>query len=155
MSDSIIAKGSEVIYIGTNYTDMGKQIKFGRAGVAVVLNPYTGKYELSVKPYYKDENNEWVELYSFEDDMKYCHYMGIISECEYEGKTIPEEVEKYVRELISKKNFAREQANAFVESHFGSSKKIETGYAMNKWRDLILEDDDVKKLLEDYLKNKK
>lgn len=154
MSESIVAKGSEELIMGSSCTDMGKSIKFGRSTIAVILNPFTGNYTLAIKPYYINEFGECVELYSYEDDARYNHYMSIIADCEEEGGPIPVEIESFVKELINKKNYARKQANAFVEEKLGV-KGIETGYAMNKWRDSVIESSDAKKLLDDYLKSVK
>ena len=151
MSD-IIAKDSEILKMGVSYTDKGKDIKYGRATVVVILNPFTGQYCLAVKPYYRNKFDEWVELYSYEDDARYNHYMSIIADCEFSGKPIPPEIEDFVKGLIAKKNYARKQANAFVEEKTGE-KGIETGYAMNKWRDDIIAGPDARKLLDDYLKS--
>ena len=151
MSD-IIAKGTEILRMVTSYTDKGKDIKYGKATIAVILNPFTGEYDLGVKPYYTNKFGEWVELYSYEDDAKYNHYMGIIADCEFQGKPIPAEVERFVKELIAKKSYARKQANALVETTLGV-KDIETGYAMNKWREDLISSADARKLLDDYLKS--
>ncbi len=147
--ENALVKDGDILKIGVSYTDKGKDVKYGRASVGIVKSPYTGEFELAVKPYYKNRYGEWVQLYSFEDDLQYNECMRIISDCEFSGKPIPTDVEAFVKEMIGKKNYARKQANATVESATGE-RNIETGYAMNKWRDDLVSSADAQKLLEDY-----
>ena len=147
--EGALVKDGDILKIGVSYTDKGKDIKYGRASVGIVKSPYSGEYELAVKPYYKNRYGEWVQLYSFEDDIQYNECMKVISDCEFSGKPIPADVENFVKEMIAKKSYARKQANATVEASLGE-KGIETGYAMNKWRDDLVASADAQKLLEDY-----
>lgn len=144
-----LVKDSKLLKLGVSYTDEGVNVKYGKASVGIVKSPYTGEYELAVKPYYKNMLGDWVEVYSFEDDIQYRECMRIMSECEFAKKPIPEDVINFARDILTKKDFARQQANAFVESQSGL-KGVETGYTMNSWREDLVSSPDAVKMLEDY-----
>jgi|GEM_PF-3164716 len=144
-----LVKDSKLLKLGVTYTEGGANVKYGKASVGIVKSPYTGEYELAVKPYYKNTFGEWVELYSFEEDIQYKECMRIISECQFSKKPIPSDVESFVQGMISKKDFARQQANEFVESQSGLT-DVETGYTMNKWRDDLISSPAATKLLTEY-----
>ena len=133
----ILVKDATLLNLGVTYVDNGVSIKYGKTSVGIVKNPYTGEYELAVKPFYKNMLGEWVEVYSFEDDIQYRECMKIMSECELSKKEVPEDVINFAKDLIAKKDYARQQANSFVESQT-NLKDVETGYTMNIWRENIL-----------------
>ncbi len=146
-----LVKDANLLKLGVSYTDAerGIDVKYGKASVGIVKSPFSGEYELAVKPYYKNRYGDWVELYSFEDDIQYSECMRIISDCEFSGKPVPKDVEAFVQTMIGKKNYARQQANNYVQEQSGA-KDIETGYAMNKWRDDLISSPDAQKMLETY-----
>ena len=145
----ILVKDSTLLNLGVSYVDNGVNIKYAKCSVGIVKNPYTGQYELAVKPYYKNMFGEWVEVYSFEDDIQYRECMKIMSECEFSKKEIPEDVISFSKDILTKKDYARQQANIFVESQT-NLKNVETGYTTNYWREDIVLNPMTIKMLKDY-----
>ena len=146
---NVLVKDADLLKMGVSYTEKGANVKYGKTSVGIVKSPYSGEYELAVKPYYRNKFGDWVELYSFEDDIQYAECMKIISDCEFSGKQVPKDVETFVQSMIAKKNYARKQANATVEEETGI-KGVETGYSLNKWRDDVIATPEAQKMLETY-----
>ena len=67
-----VVKDANLLKLGVSYTDAEKgiDVKYGKASVGIVKSPFSGEYELAVKPYYRNRYGDWVELYSFEDDIQ-------------------------------------------------------------------------------------
>ncbi len=137
----------------TYYTANGHNIAYARAAVSIVKSPYSGEYEIAVKPFY-DKNGAFADLYSYEDDIKYSHFLTVVRDCELSGKEIPAEIDSFIREMMKKKREQNDLANGYLRARTGDS-TIEVDFPLNRWREGLVYDPKVRELLEEFKKTHK
>ena len=91
----------ELTDLSNSYTfDNGKIVNYAQLSIAIIKNPFkNGKLDFAVMPYFKDENGNYVPVYSYQEDIQYQEYRKIISECKRRGITIHYAVEDFVKEM--------------------------------------------------------
>ena len=146
--DLIIIKEKAGLY-NTYKSDNGKSIDYALTSIAIVRNPYIGgKLDFAVKPYFKDENGEFVPVYSYQEDIQYQEYRKIISECKRRGITIHYAVEDFVKEMAQKKCKACEWADLVINNASeGSNKIVIANFSKQSWRDTVTASTCAKKLM--------
>ena len=109
---------------------------------------FFGKLDFAVMPYFKDENGEFVPVYSYQEDIQYQAYRKIINECKMHGETIHYTVEDFVKEMAQKKCKACEWADLVINNASeGSDKIVNTNFSKQVWRDIVTASTCTKKLM--------
>ena len=148
----------ELTDLSYSYTfDNGKIVDFAQLSIAIIKNPFkNGKLDFAVMPYFKDENGEFVPVYSYQEDIQYQAYRKIINECKMHGETIHYAVEDFVKEMTQKKCKACEWANLVINAlSEGFVNKQETHFSKQVWRDIMTASDIAKELMAEAVESLK
>lgn len=136
------------------YTSEGKSVPYAKVELGVVKNPFTDQIEVAIRPLVKNAFGELFPLYSYEEDLQYQYCMKVASDCLINNLAIPEDVDKFARALMQKKEFARKQADEYVSKQLQKPlEKVSTAYTRSEWREDIAQCVQVKELLEEYYKS--
>lgn len=138
------------------YNCDGRSVPYAKVEIGVVKNPYTGKIEIGVCPYAKNEFGEIFLLYSYAEDLQYQYCMDVARECVFKNIPIPTDVDTFARALIKKKEFARKQADEYISQQLQLPiDKVSSAYARAEWREDVVNSEAAKQLLEEYYKTRK
>ncbi len=140
---------SKTGYVYYNYNE--KTVNYAKVEFGVVKNPFTDKIEIAVSPFVKNAYEEFVPLYSYEEDLQYQHYIQICNTCLYNKTPIPSDINAYVLALLQKKEFARKQADEYVRQFMPElPQDASTSYTRSEWRDDVINSEVARELLEEY-----
>ena len=147
--DSLVILKEMILDIGYNYYD--PDVRYAKTSIAVVKNPYTVELDIAVKPYFPGEFINLVPVYSYEDDIQCQEGLRIAIQCHTEGTPIPADLDKYMRNMMSRKEAARKQADAYVAERLSLPlDKVSTGYTRSVWREDVVSSKEAKEMLEEY-----
>ena len=136
--------------VSYNYYDPG--VSYAKVSIAVVNNPYTGQLDIAVKPYFPNDFSELVPVYSYEEDIQCQEGFRIAMQCKTDGKPIPDDVDKFMRNMMARKEMARLQADAYVAERLSiPSDKVGTAYTRSVWREDVVTSKEAQELLAAYL----
>lgn len=148
--ENIVASSSQK-RLDVIYNSNGKSVKYAKVSLAVVNNPYTGKPEVAAKPYVKNAFGELVPLYSFEEDIQYQECMRIAADCTFKGEKIPKDVDDFVRNMMTRKEMARNQADTYVSEQLGIGRdSVSTAYTRSEWREDVVNSPEAQQMLAEY-----
>lgn len=105
--DNVLVPDTRIVSIGVNFLNY----KYGKATLGVVDNPFTGKREVAIKPYFTNKYGNQVPLYTFEDDIRYEYYNFLVGEYQIACKPIPEKIDTFIKEMDTRKKYAEKQAD--------------------------------------------
>ena len=152
--DSLVILKEKRLDVGYNYYE--PDVLYAKTSIAVVNNPYTGQLDIAVKPYFPNEFINLVPVYSYEEDIQCQEGFRIAMQCQTEGKPIPDDLDKFMRNMMARKEAARKQADAYVAERLSlPCDKVSTGYTRSVWREDVVDSKVAQEMFEDYKKQAK